>query len=310
MGGEPRKLKFPSEVRGSLLYTTGQKVRLYDAKRERWIKARIRGKVRRRNGWYYALKANHKKLRCHVSSKYIRAIKSYDILKDKLVMELVGNARRFKECFGCTADEYKVAKETWRKHQQEEADAMEDLLAEALGPLGASEASLQSFKKYLKKNDVLLDDLEGVKKLRDIDGCAHAHKKHRSYSMPHRSTISGRRPSTSRAASRSRAYTTSKRGKNWGRMNSVRSTIRRNSRTPSRVWPPRKDITASRLSVGRGRSRSCAGSRSRRTSLCPSRVWPPTKKSKSLTRRNTEPSMSNRKFMRAVSAVIAGVKLR
>jgi len=219
------------------------------------------------------------------------------------VLELTGNARRFKSCFACSPKEYKVAKATWKEHKREEAEALEDLLAEALGPLGASEASLLSFKKYLKKNEVGLEDLEGVKKLKDIDGCAHARKKREKKRKQSKKSTS-KHPSMSRRSSvsrRSRAGSIS----GWSRMSSITSvtshltsvsratTSRRESKTPNRAWPPRRESAATSR-----RSKSSVVSRVRRGSTCPARAWPPGK-----CRRNTEPPLNHREFRRAVRSV-------
>lgn len=81
-----------------MLFTTGQKVEMYNPESNKWTIARVRGKVRRRNGWHYALRANHKDLSEHVPGDLLRPIKEYDMAEDHHLIRHMGWSA-FKELF-------------------------------------------------------------------------------------------------------------------------------------------------------------------------------------------------------------------
>merc|ERR1711964_372467 len=88
----------PPKPKSGMLFTTGQKVEMYSPKSDKWTIARVRGKVRRRNGWHYALRAGHKDLTEHVPSELLRPVKEYDLAEDHHLIRHMGWTQ-FKELF-------------------------------------------------------------------------------------------------------------------------------------------------------------------------------------------------------------------
>jgi len=88
----------PPKPKACILFTTGQKVEMYNPQSDKWTIARVRGKVRRRNGWHYALRCNHKDLNDHVPSELLRPVKEYDIAEDHHLIRHIG-WRGFKALF-------------------------------------------------------------------------------------------------------------------------------------------------------------------------------------------------------------------
>lgn len=80
----------PPKPRPAILFTTGQKVELYNSETKKWTIARIRGKVRRSDGWHYALRANHQDLKEHVPQRLLRPLKEYDIANDQHLIRHMG----------------------------------------------------------------------------------------------------------------------------------------------------------------------------------------------------------------------------
>jgi len=265
----PRKLYFPDKSKGNMLFTTGQVVRFFNPETWKWNRARIRGKVRHKNRWCYALKYNKEHLDGVVEGSQIIPIRDYNIFEDSVMLQIVGGPRKFRDSYCCSPEEYKTVVETWKKHKKREADEIDDLLANALGPLGASEESMQSFKKWLKDEDVDIDDLGGVKVVKDIDGWfekreSKRRRKPRSPSSP--DLVGKSAPKTRKRRSAETARTESvwatKAGARRRSAGSKKERARAGSKTPSRVWPPKP------------RSRT------------PSRVWPPTRRTTSVFRRS------------------------
>jgi len=192
-------------------------------------------------------------------------MKCYSIFEDKQLLALVGGPERFRDSFSCSSEEFEKVRETWKEHKREEAEAMENLLVEALGPVGASEESLQSFKKWLKDEDVNLASLSGVKNLKDIDAGAHARKAERS---PQIARQNSRLSTTSRTGYSQPRISHSVSRTAYSRSSQPRISLSKSSRTRSRT------VTASR-SAGVAVRTIRPVTRSRRDSRTPARSWPP-----------------------------------
>jgi len=90
--------KEPEAPKPGILFTTGQKVEMYNPQTDKWTIARVRGKVRRRDGWHYALRANHKDLSEHVPMTLLRPVKEYNIAEDHHLVRHMG-WKHFKKLF-------------------------------------------------------------------------------------------------------------------------------------------------------------------------------------------------------------------
>jgi len=222
--------KLPSSRRKpkkSLLFTTGEKVEIYNEGKDRWIMARVRGKVRRRNGWFYAVRCKHKNLKKHVSSDSLRRTRTYSVSKDKELVNLVGGPQAFHAFYDPSFSSRSQPKSCPGKRQRRPSTivrAATDLLAlhahvaNALSPLGASEDSIRSLANWMEEEDVdIMDSLASscFSKMKNIDSpsAKFMHTRNgklrkvvRSPAVSMSSRLSAsRRPSSSRLSSSKRS---------------------------------------------------------------------------------------------------------
>lgn len=147
---ESGRFGISGRTKSALLFTNGQTVEVYVAVEDAWFPARIRGKVRRSDGWHYALRVNHDDWDKHVPRECIRPVRSYSIFRDKALIRSIGK-RRFRGIFESSRKRNK--KDTSKSSSRSGANAPQSLFKRS--------ASMKNFLDVSDEN-ITSDDLDSA----------------------------------------------------------------------------------------------------------------------------------------------------